>query len=373
LVLDAGLRVVFANQSFYDFFKVLTQETEHRLIYELGNRQFDITGLKRVLEEILPQNTVFQDFEVDRDFPGLGRRVLILNGRRLQQESGPDLILLAMQDITSQKEMAETFKESERKLQALNVDLMSAQESERQSVSLALHEDLAQNLVALKFKLRFLENDLPPDSKAKAELEAALRSIDGLVEGARGLSWGLRPQVLDLGLNPAIQHLVDQFQQYFRINADIKAPELDRSFNSQSQVVIYRVLQEALVNVVKHAQASRVSLKIGHQDNRVQFQVADNGVGFQVSQRVGIDAGRDPQPSSAKAWLVGGVPFQVTPNGKGFKAMPEAAGAETGARMGLLLMESRIRMLGGDIAITSKKDQGTQVTFAVPTDGPPAA
>jgi two-component system CheB/CheR fusion protein len=373
LVLDENLSVVSANDSFCQTFKVAPQETENRPLYEIGDRQFDIPELRRLLEKILPQNTVFQEFEVDADFHRLGRRFLILNARRLRQEPGPDLILLALQDITYQKEIEETFRESERKLQGFNVDLMSAQESERQSVSLALHEDLAQNLVALKLKLRFLENGLPPDSKAKAELEAALQSIDGLVEGARVLSWGLRPQVLDLGLAPAIQHLVDQFQQYFRIDADIKALELDRSFNPQSQVAIYRVLQEALVNVVKHAQASQVSLKIGHQDNRVQFQVADNGVGFQVSQRVRIDAGRDPQPSSAKAWLVGGVPFQVSPNGKGFKAMPEAAGAETGVRMGLLLMESRIRMLGGDITITSEKDQGTQVTFAVPTDGPPAA
>jgi two-component system CheB/CheR fusion protein len=375
LVLNNDLKVVSANDSFCQTFQVASQEAENRPLYEIGDRQFDIPELRRLLEEILPQNTVFHDFEVDADFHRTGRRVLILNARRLHQEPDPDLILLAMQDITCQKEMEETLKESERKLQAFNVDLMGAQESERQSVSLALHEELAQNLVALKFKLRSLETALSPESKARAgeELRAALHEIDGLVEGTRGLSWGLRPQVLDLGLTPAIQSLVDRFQQYFHLDADIKAPNLDRSFNPQSQAVIYRVLQEALVNVVKHAQASQVSLKIGQQDNRVQFQMADNGVGFQVSDWIGVEACRDRQPTPDKAWLVGGVPFQVTPDGKGFKAMPEAAPTASGARIGLLLMESRIRMLGGDLAITSEKDQGTQITFAVPTDGPPAA
>jgi two-component system CheB/CheR fusion protein len=375
LVLDESLKVITANDSFCQTFKVVPQEAENRAIYEIGDRQFDIPELRRLLDEILPQNSVFQGFEVDADFHRIGRRFLILNARRLHQEPGPDLILLAMQDITCRKELEESLKKSEIKLQGLNVDLMSTQESERQSISLALHEELAQNLVALKIKLRSLETALSPESKARAgeELRTVLHGIDGLIEGARGLSWGLRPQVLDLGLTPAIQSLVDRFQQYFHFDADIKVPDLDRSFNPQSQVVIYRVLQEALVNVVKHAQASQVSLNIGRQDNRVQFQVADNGVGFQASKWVGMDTGRDRRPSPDQAWLVGGVPFQVTPDGTGFKAMPEAAAAESGARIGLLLMESRIRMLGGDLNITSEKDQGTRVTFTVPTDGTPAA
>lgn len=373
LVLDENLQVVSANDSFCQTFKVAPQETENRPLYEIGDRQFDIPELRRLLEKILPQNTVLQGFEVDAHFQRLGRRFLILNARRLKQEPAPDLILLAMQDVTPLKQMEETLRESERKLQGLNVDLLSAQESERQSVSLALHEELAQNLVALKMKLRNIKSHLLAEQPQEQEdLDQAMRNIDGLVQGTRELSWGLRPQDLDLGLGPAIQHLLDHFTQYFQIDAAVQVPDLDRLFKPESQLVIYRVLQEALVNVVKHARASQVSLKIGPQDNRVQFQVADNGTGFQVTDWIGVEACRDRQPSPEKAWLVGGVPFQVTPDGKGFKAIPEAASGESGARLGLLLMESRIRLLGGDLTITSEKDQGTQITFAVPPDGPPA-
>ncbi|HZE20496.1 MAG TPA: hypothetical protein VE082_00445, partial [Desulfobaccales bacterium] len=93
-----------------------------------------------------------------------------------------------------------------------------------------------------------------------------------------------------------------------------------------------------------------------------------------VSDWMGVEASRDRHPTPEQAWLVGGVPFEVTPDGKEFKALPaEAAPASAGARIGLLLMESRIRMLGGDLAINSEKDKGTKVVFSVPPDGAPAA
>jgi two-component system CheB/CheR fusion protein len=371
LVLDGGLRVVSANQAFYDLFRVPPKETENRLVYELGNRQFDIPELRRLLEEILPQNTFFQDFEVDRDLPGLGRRFLILNARRLRQDPGPGLILLALQDITPQKEMEEALKESEQKLKHLNIELLSAQESERQSVSLALHEELAQNLVALKLKLRNIESHLVPENQpeVKEDLDQAVKSIDGLVEEARELSWNLRPQVLDLGLTPALRHLVDHFTQYFQMDAAYEVPDLDQLLAPPSQVMVYRVVQEALVNVVKHAQANWVSLEVGKQDGKIRFQVADNGVGFQVNTAAGVSFCKKIQSSPDQAWLVGGVPFVVTENGKEFKAVPEVLGAGMGRKMGLALMEGRIRSLGGTFTITSEKDKGTKITFTVPADG----
>jgi signal transduction histidine kinase len=370
LVLDRNLKVVTANQSFYELFNVLPQKAENHLVYELGNRQFDIPELKSLLEDILPQNTVFQDFEVDRDFPGLGRRVLILNARRLRQDPGQDLILLALQDVTALKEIEVALQESERKLQALNGELMSAQECERQSVSLALHEDLAQDLVALKLKLRNIESHLPVDlQQVREDLDQAVKSIDGLVEDARELSGGLRPPVLDLGLTPALRHLIDHFTQYFQIGASLQVPDLDKLLAPQSQVMVYRVVQEALVNVVKHAQASRVSLEAGKQDGNIRFQVADNGIGFQVNTATSVPLCEKIQSSPDQAWLVGGVPFVVTKDGKEFQVVPEALGADTGRKMGLALMEGRIRSLGGTFTLTSEKDKGTKITFTVPTDG----
>ncbi len=99
LVLDAGLRVVSANPAFYRAFSLSPQGVERRVIYSLNHGEWDIPGLSRLLEDILPKNTAFEDFEVEHEFAGLGRKVLRMNARRLEQESGrPGMILLAIEE-----------------------------------------------------------------------------------------------------------------------------------------------------------------------------------------------------------------------------------------------------------------------------------
>jgi two-component system CheB/CheR fusion protein len=107
LVLDPELRVVLASRAFCRFFRLSRVEVEGRHLFELANRQWDIPKLRRLIEDILPKKRVFEDFEVDLHFFGLGRRTMLLNARRLEQETGrPGLILLAMQDVTSHQPWA---------------------------------------------------------------------------------------------------------------------------------------------------------------------------------------------------------------------------------------------------------------------------
>jgi two-component system, chemotaxis family, CheB/CheR fusion protein len=373
LVLNGDLRVISANRAFYQFFKCVPQETENRLVYELGDRQWGILALRNLLEEVLPKDSVFQDFRVDFDFPGIGRRTMLLNARRLHRDrERADLILLALEDITARQEMYNLLKQSEQRLQDLNAELMSAQASE-QVVSLALHEELAQNLVTLKLKLGEIKKLLPPGQPgAKGALDQATHSIDALVQGARELSQGLRPRVLDLGLAPAIRDLVSHFMQYFQINANLRVPELDELFSPPTQVMIYRVLQEVLVNVAKHAQATRVELNVDHLEGGVRFQVIDNGIGFQMDRCIGVEVGQQVKPAPEKAWLVGGVPFWVTENGKGFKVVPEALKVDTVRRMGLGLIAGRLRLLGGSFTIHSEAGAGTRIDVIIPSDQNPA-
>lgn len=101
LVLTAKLRVVSANRAFYTTFAVKPAETEGKLIYQLGNNQWDIPALRQLLEQIIPRENSFDDFRVEHDFPGIGRRVMLLNARELRQKEGePPLILLAVEDFT---------------------------------------------------------------------------------------------------------------------------------------------------------------------------------------------------------------------------------------------------------------------------------
>ena len=101
LTLDSGLEVVSANRSFYRFFKVSQEETVGSLVYDLGNGQWDIPELRRLLEHIIPESTAFEGFVMEHEFPSIGRRKMLLNARRMEQEDGePGLILLAMEDAT---------------------------------------------------------------------------------------------------------------------------------------------------------------------------------------------------------------------------------------------------------------------------------
>ena len=104
VVLDGDLRVISASRSFYEFFKVKPEETEKQLIYDLGNRQWDIPKLRELLEEIIPNNAAFYDFEVKHNFPTIGERIMMLNARRIPRPpETPSVILLAVEDITGNR------------------------------------------------------------------------------------------------------------------------------------------------------------------------------------------------------------------------------------------------------------------------------
>lgn len=112
LILDADLRVLSANKTFYRFFHVTKIATEGTLVYKLGDGQWDIPSLKKLLEEILLKHTSFVDYEVDHEFPGIGRKIILLNARRIYTaRSKAPILLLAMEDITQQKELEEKLRD----------------------------------------------------------------------------------------------------------------------------------------------------------------------------------------------------------------------------------------------------------------------
>src|SRR3989304_8570198 len=112
LILDKDLRVMAANESFYHTFQVEPKDTEKRIVYELGNGQWNIPALRKLLEDILPKNTFFKGFEVAHEFPFIGRKIMILNARQIhikEDTTFPPIILLAIEDVTEMMAVAETF------------------------------------------------------------------------------------------------------------------------------------------------------------------------------------------------------------------------------------------------------------------------
>jgi PAS domain S-box-containing protein len=126
LVLDFDLCVKAANESFYQTFDVQPEHTIGRFVYDLGNGQWDIAELRELLEDILPRNAVFNDFEVEHDFEGIGRRVMLLNARRLNDHR---LILLAFEDVTEQRTGAEEQRRAAASLRRSEERFRSVSES----------------------------------------------------------------------------------------------------------------------------------------------------------------------------------------------------------------------------------------------------
>ncbi len=125
LILNRDLRVVAANSCFFRTFEVSEKETEGKLIYQLGDGQWDIPKLKKLLEEIIPKDSFFKDYEVDHEFPSIGRKIMVLNARQLFYKSEatnieplPPLVLLAMEDVTDRRMIAEKLAEYAQRIES---------------------------------------------------------------------------------------------------------------------------------------------------------------------------------------------------------------------------------------------------------------
>src|SRR3990167_9351333 len=123
LILDKDLRVMAANEAFYSMFQVERKNTENKVVYELGNGQWNIPALRKLLEDILPKNTFFKGFEVSHEFPLIGQKVMILNARRIYKENTtaeifPPIILLAIEDVTEMMDVAKKLADHTNQFEA---------------------------------------------------------------------------------------------------------------------------------------------------------------------------------------------------------------------------------------------------------------
>ena len=160
IVLDQDLRVVKANRSFYKFFKVNPQETVGNLIYDLGNKQWDIPKLRELLETILPQKTVFDNYEVEHDFATIGKRIMLLNARQIQRVLGKErIILLAINDITERREIESGLKKTRKELEIIKQSADEASDF-AESIINTIHEPLIaldQDLKVVKVSRSFYQ------------------------------------------------------------------------------------------------------------------------------------------------------------------------------------------------------------------------
>ncbi len=240
--------------------------------------------------------------------------------------------ITALRARADHRRAEEALKDSEQKLRLLASQLLSVQERERRRVARELHDELGQALTVLKIHLAAIEDKLPKNQPAlQRNCEQLLDYIDGVIENVRRLSWDLSPSILeDLGLSASLGYLIDEISRNNQMQDAVKMDQVDHLFSAETQINIYRIFQESLTNIVKHAHASQLAVDIHRQDNKVVFQLRDNGVGFDKIQALSREV-------SQKS-------------------------------LGLTAMKERALMANGTLDIWSRRGKGTQVTFTIPID-----
>ena len=231
--------------------------------------------------------------------------------------------------VRAETQLAEAARRRQEDLRAFALDVQRAQEEERRRISRELHDGLGQRLSGLKMALQLLEDDASDKGAAPSkQLEKLSRDIDDMVVEVRRLSYNLRPAALDdFGLVPAVEMLCKEFEKTHRVGVLFDAGEGAMPSDSHVDIAIYRIVQEALVNVAKHAIASSVKVIFRRRDRSIVVMVEDNGQGFDRGE---LHVERD------------------------------------GSRMGLVGMMERTQLLGGRFEVHSRVGGGTHIEAELP-------
>jgi PAS domain S-box-containing protein len=323
LVTDQNLRIVEANDRAlasygYDRDDLLNLHLSD--LYPPETRP----SLERLLHQVEEQSgLIFETVQQRKEGSTFAAEVSL----RLLEVEGDTLFQEIIRDITERKRTEKVLKESEKNLRLLSGQLLRAQESERKRISRELHDELGHSLLALKLQIGSVQDQLlPRQDSLKTEVKKILGSVNATIEEVRRLYYALSPGDLeDLGLTASLRCLLEDFAELQKhIKWTINWDNLDGLFPLSTQTAIYRVVQEALTNIGKHADPKQISLKITRDKREVVITIEDDGVGF------------DQNKVSEKKTL------------------------------GLLAMEERVKILGGSFELWSQPNRGTSITFRIP-------
>src|SRR5471030_622536 len=199
------------------------------------------------------------------------------------------LYTVMLRDISAQVAAERSLQRSHEELRELSANLLNIREEEKSRIARELHDDLGQQLTALKMDISSLELSAGTGAEERAQLRGMQRLIDATVASMRRIAADLRPVMLDdLGLVPAIEWLVNDFENRYGILVKPRIDGMLGDFSRNSATAIFRIVQEALTNVARHSNASHVELELRQEADCCVVRVADDGIG--AHERA--DAGR---------------------------------------------------------------------------------
>jgi len=216
------------------------------------------------------------------------------------------------------------------RLQALSRRLVETQEIERQRLASELHDQVGQQLTSMGINLSVLRRELPAHGaiKVKQRLTDSQRLLDETFQRIRNVTSDLRPAVLeDFGLDAALRWYAEQYSQRTGLEVNVQSAELTTRFGPDIEFSLFRIAQEGLTNVIKHAQATEVRLALAIQKRSIELSIIDNGIGFDLTE----------------------LHQQVRSQG-----------------LGLLIMQERAEAVGGRLQVKSKPGKGTHIRVEIP-------
>ena len=250
-------------------------------------------------------------------------RLAFKDGRIFERYSRPQLIagkvagrVWSFRDTTERRRAAEKLEEANGQLRVLSRQLFHVQEEERRHLARELHDEIGQTLTAAKINLKIIAPDVP--AEVTGRLEDSIQLLDRLLRQVRELSLDLRPPLLDeLGLVPTLRWLVDQQAQRAGLRVTFTANVDGLEINPDTQTACFRVAQEAITNVIRHAGAKNVAVEVWREAERLALRVRDDGAGFDPAvtrQRTTQDFTLGLVSMKERALLVrGGLEVQTSP------------------------------------------------------------
>jgi two-component system, NarL family, sensor kinase len=323
VILDSSLRVITANDAFYKTFLITPFDTEGRFIHQICGGQWDISYLRTALENMLVTHARVDDLEVRGEFPHIGPKVMSVNARRIESQSGNDAILLAIEDLTQ-------LKRSEQALRDLSARLLQTQDFERRRIARDLHDITGQKVAALHLNLGLLGKKSPQIAKSRIFQETRDLAAQ-ITEEIRSLSYILHPPLLDqLGLVPALREYIQGIASRTELEIELDVEDPFPRLPDGVETTIFRLVQECLTNVNRHSGAARAVIRLAHSKTQIVLHVQDFGPTL-PSELGGA--------SAEKSIIVEGV--------------------------GIGGMRERVKLFGGTLQV-STAGQGTTVTACIP-------
>jgi signal transduction histidine kinase/ActR/RegA family two-component response regulator len=348
LVLDKNLRVKSANESFYNGFHVKRDETEGVLLYDLGNKQWDIPRLRELLDEILPKKTHFRNFEITHSFPFIGEKTMLLNASRvIQKMNHEELILLAISDVTESKLF-------EKELMDAKIKAENATKSKQQFLSNMSHEIRTPLNSLLGFTNVLLKSQLGKEQKEYVQaINSSGKSLNVLINDILDLAKVDAGRMTFENKPFEIRKSIRSILHSFYLKIKEKNLEIVKEFDSEIPLIVMgdsvrlnQIFLNLLSNAVKFTHKGKISvnLKLLKDDEDkviIEFTVSDTGIGIAANK---ID-----------------TIFNVFE-----QAEIGTANSYGGTGLGLAIVKQLIEFQGGNISLKSKPNKGSTFTFILP-------